>query len=161
MGIFSEETEQKFRRLVAVYPRRRSALVPMLILAQRELGWVTPDAIRYVAEYLDLSASDVESVASFYTMLHLKPIGRHEILVCTNIACMLSGSDVIRKTLEDKAGACLGETSADGAFTLIEAECLGSCTTAPVIQVDGEFYENLTPEKTEALVEDLAQSGKP
>lgn len=159
--MFSEETEQQFRRLAAVYPRKRSALVPMLILAQRELGWVTPDAIRYVAGYLGLSASDVESVASFYTMLHLKPIGRHEILVCTNIACMLCGSDAIRKTLEDKAGARLGETSADGAFTLIEAECLGSCTTAPVIQVDGEFHENLTPEKTSALVDNLARNPKP
>jgi NADH-quinone oxidoreductase E subunit len=159
--MFSEETEQQFRRLTAVYPRKRSALVPMLILAQKELGWVTPDAIRYVAEYLGLSASDVESVASFYTMLHLKPIGRHEILVCTNIACMLCGSDAIRKTLEDKAGARLGETSPDGAFTLIEAECLGSCTTAPVIQIDGEFHENLTPEKTSQIVEDLGQNAKP
>jgi NADH-quinone oxidoreductase E subunit len=161
MGTFSQETERQFQRLVAVYPEKRSALIPMLILAQRELGWVTPDAIRDVAEYLDLSASEVESVASFYTMLHLKPIGRHEILVCTNIACMLAGSDFIRKTLEDKAGARLGETSPDGAFTLIEAECLGSCTTAPVIQIDGEFHENLTPEKTSQIVEDLGRNAKP
>ena len=159
-SLFSEGTEQEFQRLVALYPEKRSALIPMLILAQRQLGWVTPEAIRYVAEYLDLSASDVESVASFYTMLHLKPIGRHEILVCTNIACMLSGSDAICRTLEDQAQARLGETSADGSFTLIEAECLGSCTTAPVIQVDGEFHENLTPEKAVALLSALAGAGK-
>jgi NADH-quinone oxidoreductase E subunit len=158
--MFSEATEQKFSELVSVYPQKRSALVPMLILAQREFGWVTPDAIRYIAEYLGLSASDVESVASFYTMLHLKPIGRHEILVCTNIACMLSGSDAIEETLKDTIGTGFGRTSSDGEFTLIEAECLGSCTTAPVIQVDGEFHENLTPERAAGLVDELRRKAK-
>jgi NADH-quinone oxidoreductase E subunit len=158
--MFSEATEQKFSELVSVYPQKRSALIPMLILAQREFGWVTPDAIRYIAEYLGLSASDVESVASFYTMLHLRPIGRHEILVCTNIACMLSGSDAIEETLKDTIGTGFGRTSSDGEFTLIEAECLGSCTTAPVIQVDGEFHENLTPERAAGLVDELRRKAK-
>lgn len=153
--MFSEATEARFQELAASYPQKRSALVPMLILAQREQGWVTPEAVRYVAEFLNLSASDVESVASFYTMLHLKPVGRNLLLVCTNIACMLCGSDAIERTLKHELGVEIGETTDDGQFTLVEAECLGSCTTAPVIQVNGEFHENLTPAKVEALLNDI------
>ena len=131
----------------------------MLILAQREQGWVTPEAIHYVAAYLGLSASDVESVASFYTMLNLRPVGRNMILVCTNIACMLCGSDQIESKLKDSLGIDVGETTPDEEFTLMEAECLGSCTTAPVLQVNGEFYENLTPSMIEPLLND--KRGKP
>jgi len=156
--MFSPATEARFTALVARYPERRSALVPMLILAQREHGWVTPEAIEYVAGYLDLSPSDVDSVVSFYTLLNRRPVGRNVILVCTNISCMLCGSDEIGRTLRERLRIEWGETTGDGLFTLIEAECLGSCTTAPALQVNGVFHENLTVGKVEALLDDLASA---
>jgi NADH-quinone oxidoreductase E subunit len=157
--MFSEATEERFKQLRAAYPQKRSALVPMLILAQKEQGWVTPEAMAYVADYLDLSAPDVESVVSFYTLLNRTPVGQHTILVCTNLSCMLCGSDEIQRTLEEKLQIEMGETTSDQKFTVIEAECLGSCTTAPVLQVNGEFHENLNSEKVEALLSKL-QSGQ-
>jgi NADH-quinone oxidoreductase subunit E len=153
--MFSPAIEARFSALVSRYPNKRSALIPMLILAQQEHGWVRPDAVEYVARYLDLSPSDVDSVVSFYTLLHRQPVGKNVILVCTNISCMLCGSDEIRKTLREKLGVEWGETTADLSCTLVEAECLGSCTTAPVIQVNGDFHENMTPRKVEALLDRL------
>ena len=153
--IFSEATEARFRMLVEVYPEKRSALIPMLLAAQQEQGWVQPESIEYIAEYLGLSPSDVESVVSFYTLLNRNPVGKHLIHVCTNLACMLRGSDDIERALRDKLGVGMGQTTQDGRFSLVEAECLGSCTTAPVIQVNGGFRENLTPEKVATLLDEL------
>jgi len=159
--MFSENTKEKFEKLRAAYPQKRSALVPILILAQKEQGWITPEAMGYVADYLDLSASDVESVVSFYTLLNRTPVGQYTILLCTNLSCMLCGSDEIKRTLEEKLKVELGDTTADRKFTVIEAECLGSCTTAPVLQVNGEFHENLTPKKVEALLNEVQDEPKP
>ena len=153
--MFSEAAVARFRELAAAYPERRSALIPMLLVAQREHGWIKPEVIEYVASYLGLSPSDVESVVSFYTLLNRKPVGKHLILVCTNLSCMLCGSDEIERKLEERLGIEMGGTTPDGLFTLLEAECLGSCTTAPVLQVNGEFEENLDPAKAEALVDRL------
>lgn len=157
-AMFSPETEAAFRQLAARYPEKRSALVPMLALAQKEHGWVRPEAVQYVANYLGLSPSDVESVVSFYTLLHRRPVGHNVLLVCTNISCMLCGSDAIHATLRKRLGIDWGETTPDGRFTLIEAECLGSCTTAPVLQVNGVFHENLTAGKVESLLAELGNS---
>jgi len=153
--MFSEATEAKFKQLAATYPQKRSALVPMLILAQQEDGWIRPEAIEYVAGYLGLSPSDVESVVAFYTLLNQEPVGTNLILLCTNLSCMLCGSDAIKKTLKEKLGIETGQTTTDRVFTLVEAECLGSCTTAPVLQVNGEFHEGLTPSKVETLLDQL------
>jgi len=153
--MFSPTTESEFTALRARYPQKRSALIPMLILAQREHGWVSPEAIEYVAALLELSPSDVESVVSFYTLLNRKPVGQNVILVCTNISCMLCGSDAIERKLRESLDIDWNETTGDGLFTLIEAECLGSCTTAPVLQVNGSFHENLTPEKVDSLLGEL------
>ena len=154
-GMFSSETETQFDRLTERYPEKRSALIPILLLAQREHGWIRPDVVEYVANRLDLSSSDVESVVSFYTLLNRSAVGQNLILVCTNISCMLCGSDEIEQTLRNRLGINWGETTQDGRFTLIEAECLGSCTTAPVIQINGHFRENLTVARVEALLDDL------
>jgi NADH-quinone oxidoreductase E subunit len=155
--VFSPAVEAELDALAARYPQKRSALIPMLIVAQREHGWVRPDAIEHVARTLDLSPSDVDSVVSFYTLLHRRPVGRNVLLVCTNLSCMLTGSDRIAETLRNRLGAEWGETTGDGLFTLVEAECLGSCTTAPVLQANGVFHENLTIEKVEALLEQLRE----
>jgi NADH-quinone oxidoreductase subunit E len=157
--MFSDETEAKFRELISIYPRKRSALIPMLLLAQKEQGYIKPDAMEYIGSLLDLSASDVESTLSFYTLLRRRPVGKYHILICTNLACMLRGSDDIEACIKKKLGIELGMVTSDGMFSAIEFECLGSCTTAPAIQVNGEFHENLDVPKTEKLIEELRARG--
>lgn len=157
--MFSAETESRFQHLVSIYPQKRSALIPMLLLAQKEQGYVTPQAMEYIASYLGLSASDVESTLTFYTLLRRKPAGKYHLLICTNLACMLQGSDEIEACVKSKLGVDLGQITPDGLFSAIEFECLGSCTTAPVLQVNGEFHENLNVPKVEALIDELRKLG--
>jgi NADH-quinone oxidoreductase subunit E len=157
--MFSAETEARFKHLMSIYPRKRSALVPLLLLAQAEQGYITPEAIDYIAQSLELSPSDVESTLSFYTLLRRRPMGKYHIMICTNLSCLLRGSDEIEACVKRKLGVGLGEITADGLFSAIEFECLGSCTTAPVLQVNGEFYENLDAPKVEALLDELRKRG--
>jgi NADH-quinone oxidoreductase subunit E len=157
--MFSDETEARFEHLISIYPRKRSALIPMLLAAQQEQGYITPEAMEYIADYLELSASDVESTLSFYTLLRRRPMGKYHILICTNLACMVRGSDEIEACVRRKLGVELGVVTADGLFSAIEFECLGSCTTAPAIQVNGEFHENLDVKKTEELIDQLRARG--
>ena len=157
--MFSAETEARFKQLISIYPVKRSALIPMLLLAQKEHGYVKPEAMEYIGEYLGLSASDVESTLTFYTLLRRRPMGKHHILICTNLACMLRGSDEIEACIKRKLGVDLGVVTPDGLFSAIEFECLGACTTAPAIQVNGEFYENLDVKKTEELIDQLRARG--
>ena len=153
--MFSPETEEKFKHLVSIYPQKRSALIPMLLLAQKEHGYVKAETIEYVGKYLDLNPSEVDSIMSFYTLLRRQPVGKYHILICTNLACLLQGSDDIVACIKRKLGIGLGEVTKDGLFSAIEFECLGSCTTAPCVQVNGEFHENLDVEKTEKLLDEL------
>ena len=157
--MFSAETEARFQHLVSIYPQKRSALIPMLLLAQKEQGYITSEAMEYIATYLGLSSSDVESTLTFYTLLRRKPAGKYHILICTNLSCMLQGSDDIEACIKRKLGVDLGQITPDGLFSAIEFECLGSCTTAPVVQVNGEFHENLTVPTVEALIDDLRKRG--
>src|SRR5881396_355740 len=157
--MFSKETEDKFKHLVAIYPRKRSALIPMLLLAQKEEGYIKPETIEYVARYLDLNPSEVDSIMSFYTLLRRRPVGKYHIMICTNLACLLQGSDDIEACVKRKLGVNLGEITRDGLFSAMEFECLGSCTTAPVMQINGEFYENLDVHKTEAILDELRKRG--
>ena len=155
--MLSPETEAKFKHLASLYPRKRSALIPMLLLAQKEHGYVKPETIDYVGKYLDLNPSEVDSILSFYTLLRRHPVGKYHIMICTNLACLLQGSDNIEACVKRKLGVNLGEITPDGLFSAIEFECLGSCTTAPVIQVNGEFYENLDVKKTETILDELRE----
>jgi NADH-quinone oxidoreductase subunit E len=157
--MFSAEGEARLQHLVSIYPQKRSALIPMLLLAQKEQGYVTMEAMEYIARILDLSASEVESTMSFYTLLRRKPAGKYHLLICTNLACMLRGSDDIEASVKRKLGVELGQVTADGLFSAIEFECLGSCTTAPAMQVNGEFHENLDVPKVEALIDELRKRG--
>ena len=157
--MFSKETEDKFKQLVSIYPRKRSALIPMLLLAQKENGYIKPETIDYVARYLDLNPSEVDSIMSFYTLLRRRPVGKYHIMICTNLSCLLRGSDEIEACVKRKLGVNLGEVTADGLFSAIEFECLASCTTAPVIQINGEFYENLNVRKTEEILDELRKRG--
>jgi NADH-quinone oxidoreductase E subunit len=157
--MFSAETEAVFRHLLSIYPRKRSALIPMLLIAQREQGYISNATIDYVAGLVELSPSEVESILSFYTLLRRAPVGKYHILVCTNLSCMLQGSDEIEACVKRQLGVNFGEVTPDGLFSAIEFECLGSCTTAPVIQVNGDFYENLDVKKTEAIIDELRKKG--
>ena len=132
----------------------------MLLLAQKEQGYITNEAVEYVANYLELNSSEVDSILSFYTLLLRKPVGKYHIMICTNLSCLLMGSDEIEACVKRKLGINLGEVTPDGMFSAIEFECLASCTTAPVMQVNGEFYENLDVKKTEEILDTLRkQSG--
>jgi NADH-quinone oxidoreductase E subunit len=144
---------------MGMYPRKRSALIPMLLLAQKEQGYVRPEAMEYIGSLLDLSASDVESTLSFYTLLRRRPMGKYHILICTNLACMLRGSDDVEACIKRKLGIELGMVTPDGLFSAVEFECLGACTTAPAIQINGEFHENLDVQRTEELIDQLRARG--
>lgn len=153
---FSEAVRAEIDAIVAKYPTRRAAVLPVLWVAQRELGWLPTDAQAAVAERLELPLSWVSGVATFYTMYYKKPIGRWHLQVCTNVSCMLRGSDEIVRAIEERLGIGLGETTSDGKFSLDEVECLASCGTAPMIQVNDVYHEGLDRESTIALVERLS-----
>src|SRR5204863_2091761 len=158
--MFSQKTEDKFKYLASIYPRKRSALIPMLLVAQKEDGYIKAETIEYIGKYLDLNPSEVDSILSFYTLLRRRPAGKYHIMICTNLACLLRGSDEIEACVKSKLGVNLGEITPDGLVSAIEFECLGSCTTAPVIQVNGEFYENLDVKKTETILDELREQAQ-
>ena len=153
--MISDERKRQFDGLVARYPEKRSALIPILHEVQAEVGYLSPAAIEWIAGYLGLSPADVMSVASFYDMLNLEPVGKHMIYVCQNLSCALLGAERLIQYLESKLGIRMGETTPDGLITLKRMECLASCGTAPAIQVDGIFYERMTAQKLDDLLEKL------
>ena len=152
---FSPETLKKFEETVARYPKKEAAMLPVLYLAQQEFGYLGSDAIEYVAKLMDQAPARVHGVVSFYTMFNMKPIGRHHIQVCRTLSCALGGAGKITAFIKQKLGIELGQTTADGRFTLSEVECLASCGTAPMMQINDEFYENLTEEKVTAILQSL------
>jgi NADH-quinone oxidoreductase E subunit len=154
---FSSEAHAAFEQILTRYPVRRAAIMPTLWLAQREFGHLSEDVMAYVAELLQLSPAFVASVASFYTMYYKQPMGRYHVQVCTNLSCALVGADRIVACLEQRLGIGLGETDAARTFSLSEVECLGSCGTAPMMQINDDFWENLTPERTLEIVDQLAR----
>ncbi len=161
---FTAENEAEAQKIIGKYPqgRQASAVLPLLHLAQRQNGgWLTLPTLDYVAAYLDMPPMRVYEVATFYTMFNLKPMGRHHVEVCTNLACWLRGSDEIVETCRKKLGVELGETTPDGLFTLSEAECLGACVHAPMMQIGDDYYEDLSPESTERILDALARGEKP
>jgi NADH-quinone oxidoreductase E subunit len=154
---FSPAAKAKFDRILPRYPIKRAAIMPTLWLAQEEFGWLSHDVLAYVAELLELSPAFVASVASFYTMYYRHPMGKHHVQVCTNLSCALVGSDRIVDCLRRRLGIDVGQTTADGRFSLSEVECLASCGTAPMMQIDDDYWENLTPERTLEIIDRLAR----
>lgn len=156
---FNKENQAKADAIIAKYPegRQRSALLPLLDLAQRQNGnWLSREALDYVASYLDLAPIRVYEVATFYTMFNLNPVGKNFIQVCRTTPCWLRGADKLTQTCKDKLGIGLGETTADGKFSLVEVECLGACVNAPMVQINDDYYEDLSPEIMEKMIDDLA-----
>ncbi len=151
--MISEQAKQRMRNLASRYPVARSAVMPALYIAQQEEGYITQEALQAVAEAIGMTVDDVESVATFYTMYYQQAPGRKVIKVCTSISCYLRNCDALVSQLEERLNVKRGETTADGNYTLMTAECLASCGTAPVLQVNDEFVENVTPDMVDALVD--------
>jgi NADH-quinone oxidoreductase E subunit len=156
MAHLTPEVVAQAREVVALYPQRRSALIPVCHLAQAQEGWLTPEAIEDISELLGVTAAEVEGTASFYDMLHTEPVGRYVVSVCTNIACMLAGAYELLEHAEERLGTRAGGTTADGLFTLEEVECLAACDVAPCLQVNSRFFGPLTNEGFNWLMDDLA-----
>jgi len=150
--MFTEENLRKVEAIKSRYPNQMAALLPVLWLAQEQFGWISEEVMRYVAGLLDVPFSHVSGVVTFYTMFNKKPVGRYHIQICANISCMLRGSDNLVEHLERKLGIKAGETTPDKIFTLDEVECLGSCGTAPMMQVNDDYYENLDAAKVDQLL---------
>lgn len=160
---FSNETLALVQRIIRRYPadRKKSALIPVLHLAQAEFGgWLSAPVMDYVASLLDIRPIEVYEVASFYSMFNLQPVGRCLIEVCHTSSCWLLGAEDIVRHLEQKLGIKKGETTPDGKFTLKTVECLGSCGTAPMMMIGAEFYENLTIGKVDEVVEEWGEKGE-
>ena len=156
---FSEAARAEYQAILQRYPERRAALLPTLWLAQREFGWLPLPVLEYVAELMELPLAWVTATASFYTMYWKQRPGRWHLQVCRNLPCALRGADDVRAAVEQRLGIGPGEKTADGRFSLEEVECLASCDTAPVLQVNNtEYHENLTVEGTLALIERLANA---
>ncbi len=154
----SAHARAEIDRWIAKYPpgHKSAAVMAALRIVQEENGgWLTPELLEAVADYLEMPPIAVEEVATFYTMYDLEPVGRHKLCVCTNISCMLCGSDRIMAHLQQRLGIRPGETTPDGRFTLKEVECLGACGGAPVMMVGRRYYENLTPEKLDEILKAL------
>ena len=153
MSVFSPQLSARFDALVLRYPVKRSALIPMLLYAQDEIGYVSEAVIDEIAQRLGLTALDVKSVASYYSMLRFKPAGKYNIQVCTNICCMLRGAyDLLDRFKEELLIGHKGVTP-DGIFSLEEVECIGACSWGPAIQVNYDFHDELTPESVPAILD--------
>jgi NADH-quinone oxidoreductase subunit E len=152
--IFSPALAARFDRLVTLYPLRRSALVPMLLYAQDEVGYISKEVIAEIAERIGIRENDVESVLSYYSMLRTKPAGKYNLQVCTNISCMLRDGYGILEHCKKRLGIGHKGVTPDGMFSLEEVACIGACCWAPAMQVNYDFYDNLTTEKVDQIIED-------
>jgi len=160
---FNAENRARAEKIIARYPpgRQASAVIALLDLGQRQNGgWVSPAVIEHVAEVLDMAPIRVYEVASFYTMFNTRPVGRHLVQVCRTTPCWLRGAADLTAACRKKLGIDLGQTTADGTFTLVEVECLGACANAPMVQINDDYYEDLTPERLCEIL-DALRAGKP
>jgi len=151
--MFTKKGRLEAEEILKRYPVKRAALLPVLWLVQDQEGYVSDDAVKFVAEFLEITPADVWGVVTFYTMFGRKQIGRHHIQVCTNLCCRLKGADWLLEYLRKKLGVNAGETTPDGKFHLSTVECLGSCGTAPMMQIDNDYHENLDAAKVDRIIE--------
>ena len=153
--MYSIENEQRIDEYITHYPVKRSAILPALHIAQIEHGYVTDDDVKYLAQRLDMRVNEVEEVVTFYSMYSRKPIGKYKLQVCRTISCNIAGCEKISAHITDKLGIKVNETTPDGKFTLQEVECLGYCDLAPVLQVNFDYHEQITLERTDEIIETL------
>jgi NADH-quinone oxidoreductase E subunit len=155
MPRLTAENVQRAEELIALYPRPRSALIPILHIAQEQDGWLTPDGISHVAELLGLAPAEVYGTASFYDMLFTRPVGRYLVSICTNLACMINGAYELLEHAEERLGVAAGGTTEDGEFTVEDVECIAYCGSAPCLAVNWRFFGPVTNEDFDRLVDDL------
>jgi NADH-quinone oxidoreductase subunit E len=153
---FSEKFEKRFTEMITHYPVKRSVLVPILLYAQDEVGYLSDEVIHELAQRLKLSDLEVRNVITYYSMLTTKPRGKYNVQVCTNICCMLRGGEELFEAASKKLGIGHKGTTPDKQFSLEEVECIGACSWAPAIQVNYAFHENLTPEAMEKVIDEYA-----
>jgi NADH-quinone oxidoreductase subunit E len=158
---YTPENQARFDENVTRYPpeQRKSAIIYALYLAQGQQGYLTGNAMRFVAQQIGCSKADVEDVVSYYTMFYTKPVGKRVLNVCRTLSCALLGAERVTEALSEKLGIKPGQTTPDGEFTLIEVECLGACDRAPVVMVNDDWHERLAPEKAGQFVDDLKARG--
>jgi NADH-quinone oxidoreductase subunit E len=157
--MLKEKYQKEIDEILSRYPVKRSALIPLLYLAQRDQGYITEPAMKEIAKLLGLTPPQVYETATFYTMLNLKKVGRFHIQVCKSLMCALVGSDMIIGWIKAKLGIAPGESTADGLFTLSAVECLAACGTGPMMQINDDYYERLTEEKVDRILADLKATG--
>src|SRR5882762_10652881 len=157
----SPQLTAKFEKLQSSYPVKRSALIPMLMYAQDEYGYISDEMIAEIGKRLDLNNVQIEETLAYYSMLHRKPMGKHHVQICTNVACMLKGGYALLDRAKKRLEIGQRGTTNDGVFSLEEVECIGACTGAPAMQVNYDFYENLTPIAVDDLIESLDAGHKP
>ncbi|HEX6466576.1 MAG TPA: NAD(P)H-dependent oxidoreductase subunit E [Terriglobales bacterium] len=150
---FSEQLETRFQKLTTQYPVKRSALIPMLLYAQDEVGYLNDEVIHEVGQRLDLSDLEVRNVITYYSMLRTRPVGKYHVQVCTNISCMLRGAEELLEHCSHRLGIENRQTTADGSFSLEEVECIGACSWAPAVQVNYDFHLDLTPDKMDQVLD--------
>jgi len=158
---FTPENQAKFDENVTHYPpeQRKSAILYALYLAQGQIGYLTGNAMRFVAQQIGCSTADVEDVVSYYTMFYTKPVGKRVLNVCRTLSCALLGAERVTEELGRKLGIAPGQTTPDGEFTLVEVECLGACDRAPVVMVNDDWHERLAPEQVGQFIDDLKARG--
>jgi len=152
--IISEQLDQFFDQKMKEYPTKRSFLVPMLLYSQDELGYINDEVIAHLAKKTELTELEVRNVISYYSMLHTRKMGKYHVQVCTNICCMLRGSDELFEHCSKSLGIGHKQVTKDGMFSLEEVECIGACSWAPAVQVNYDFHENLTAEKMDEVIEE-------
>ena len=152
VATFSPAVEAEIDRHLAKYPVKRSAILPLMFIVQRERGYLDPPGVLYLANRLSLRVTDIWEVATFYSMINTEPVGKYHIQVCRTLSCKIRGAGNIAKHCSEKLGIKVGETTKDGRFTLWEVECLGSCGTAPMFQINFAYHEDLTPEKVDQIL---------
>ncbi len=157
MARLSAEHAITAKEIIARYPRPKSALIPLLHLAQEQDGYVADDAMEHIAELLDITPAEVLGTCSFYEMFKREPVGEYLVNVCTNIACMLVGGEELLHHVEERLGIKAGSTTADGTFTVEDVECIAACTEAPCLQVNYRYFYKVTPDDADALLDDLRQ----
>jgi len=156
---FSPEVEARFEKLLRSYPqgRQRSALIPMLVYAQDEVGALTPELVTEIAKRLGITELQVDEVIGYYSMLHKKPQGKYHVQICTNVSCMLTGGEELYERASKRLGIGHKQTAPDGMFSLEEVECIGACSWAPAIQINYDFHHNVTPGRLDELLNTLSR----
>jgi NADH-quinone oxidoreductase subunit E len=151
--MLTDEEKLEIDKHIAIYPLKKAACIEALKVVQKKRGWVSDDVLGYLADYLEMTTDELDSVATFYNLIFRKPVGRHIILICDSLSCWLMGYESLLSHLSEKLKINLGETTADGRFTLLPIPCLGDCDHAPVLMIDEDLHRDLTPEKIDKILE--------